>query len=990
MEVEEYEGDEEEFDVEEEEEDTEEEEDDEDLDFMDDWLEETQSIKVERRAWMDQCEMSLGTVDNIDAIIDACIESGRYAIDLETSGLDNRVFDGRTKDHIAGICLSPDGVRGFYIPVMHDPDKYGEHNVPSSVWVPALSRLISSKSVAIFHNGKFDHEFLQWNGNETLGEWDRPSSWEDTLILAYLRNTRARSRKLKDLSEAPPDADETSQGGGPGLGMEMIRLHELWGHSKEKKGFDYDFSTLDPSWEPCIWYGASDAICTYRLFDLLLPAVTQGEFVQKSIYKVEKLCVAATRWMERNRILVGREKVLELISLGQQEWLDSISDLYAEANKILGRDVMPGYLKVVRDVFVPDDPHYLLTDQKNHAKSISRLRYPDPQGTVTVDDVPYPMIYDVGSPAQLGKMFQEMKVPGLKYTEKTGQVVTRKAILDEIIDKAGKKFPFMAKVKRFREIWKALGSYLYPMLLDVEPSDGSMRIGFQAHRVDTGRFSTPAKDEARAQVPGWPQVNIHSIPATYDPKRPACMTRLRECIIARPGYFIVAIDFSGEELRIVTNLSREPKWLAEFFHCSSCDLNFSRGDGKTTPPPPPPRCPKCGSDKIGDLHTLTGLELFGSDAPQKDNWKKLRGDAKSSNFALCYGGGGHAVQVATGCNKEEGWRIKRQFDKTYKGLHQWWQGQHAFAKKHGFVLTAFGRRYPVPDIHNVDKFWRAKAERNAVNGPVQGTGSDLCKIAMALVYKEFKKRGWLDRARLICTMHDELVFEVEAGILEEMVDVTPKIMTSNGLIMSKNWPIPFTTDVEIGTDWTVPWDLTAMRAGEVRFVGEKKYKDQSNHKNERIPEGMVWEQMQKFPDSLKDLFQNKDLGVPAPPSPPASSPPPTPPASSPPPAQATPQGPPAQVMSPPAPTMPAVQEMSLGASPSSGGKCVYRLNAPLTLETVYRLAEIIRQCRAGGTSLLVLQSSTGENLDGWLKTFNHPEVLVSDVEFRVLAKSNGL
>lgn len=1541
-----------------------------------DWLLGQQEPDVKRRPWMDDCEMVLGTTENMGSIVDACIESGLYAIDLETSGLDNRVFNGATVDHIAGICLSPDGVRGWYIPVMHDPEKYGEHNVPGSVWRPEIKRLVDSEAVAIFHNGKFDHEFLQFNGGETLGEWDRPKKWEDTLILAYMRNTRANSVGLKNLSRTSPEADYSSAVGGPGLGLEMIDIHELWGHPAKKKGFKYDFTTLDPAWGPSLWYAASDAIITFRLYKLLHADVIAD---QRGIYTIEKLCVAATRWMERNRIYVNQDKVKELVKLGQQEWFDSIMDLYQEANKILGRDVMPGHYKVLKDIFKPDDTLFLIPEQQAQAKAVSQQRYPDPKGFIKSRGKEWPLIYDVSSPQQLGKMFAEMRVPGLKYTEKTGQVVTKKEVLNQIIERAGKKFPFMGKVKRFREIWKALGSYLYPMLLDIEPSDNTMRINFQQHRVDTGRFSTPSKDDARAMVPGWPQLNLQSIPSTYDPYRPESMTRLRECIAAPEGSFLVAVDYSGVELRIVTNLSHEPKWLAEFFHCSGCGKTFDRGNGKETPKPPPPRCPNCGSSKIGDLHTLTALEIYGADSTSKDNWSALRGNGKcvhpdtliglsegirplrilsyaeqntfqeaktpisvwdggsnipvqstynggikdlfhvvtrrgiltctrqhsfvrsdgtlaslssgltegdqlrepspppmnhpswltltykpfkgvpdvqvpttpalayfagvflgdgakggttsigishghvdkidltgtpylkwqeilleatkeagfsptprkksvylgsrhvlrflaalnlvssieghrilripvwvlasgregvlnflgglfdtdgsvskrdasiewttkdavfagqvaailqalglapymepswnktyekwyyrvrvgasealqvakgmrhpgkrvrlrgakpgrrlpncvlkvipagrgpvvdlsldneehlywanghlthnSTNFALCYGGGGNAVVRATNCDKNEGWRIKHQFDGTYKGLRHWWDGQHAFAKEHGYVKTGFGRKYPVPDINNADGFFRSKAERNSVNGPVQGcldprsriptslgvlpvgdlwsrqedgdftgfkvwtgrewadgkalysgpkelvqttfesgrvlrtspehlfrvlripggssltghhsfpeyfawihqeelttedwvavnshpeflsetlslgesfppslvtwvgdlvrgssaygdlsrsqksavyrlqagsgskpqclkylnkipdnevpsvlwdlleydyerlvkvertgekvkmydievfdedhaftcdgaivhnTSADITKIAMGLVYKECKKRGWLDKAKMIITMHDELVFLIQGEILEEAIDVIVPIMTRNKLLLGKKWPIPLTTDVEIGHDWTVPWDISKMRAGDYKFIGNTKYKSPDD-----IPEGYDWEKLPSFPSDLAPFFKRKTPdGLPAPnvstdhvgtisPQPnekeggnnveektiPVSG--------------TGLEEPPPVIDSPPVRTPPE-------PIPSTGGDCVFRLEAPLTMTTILRLADVIRQCRDGGTKKLRVYSASGDSFDGWEELFGHSEVRVSSQEFHILARAKGI
>jgi hypothetical protein len=470
------------------------------------------------------------------------------------------------------------------------------------------------------------------------------------------------------------------------------------------------------------------------------------------------------------------------------------------------------------------------------------------------------------------------------------------------------------------------------------------------------------------------------------------MTRLRECIASRPGYFIVAIDYAGVELRIVTNLSREPKWLAEFFHCSSCDHNFNRGNGKVTPKPPPPRCPQCGSDKIGDLHTLTALEIYGQDATKKDNWKKLRGNAKATNFALCYGGGGSAVMRSTGCDKNEGWRIKKQFDGTYNVLSNWWGQQHGFAKKHGYVLTGFGRRYPVPDINHADGFFRSKAERNSVNGPVQGTSADITKIAMGLVYKECKKRGWLDKVKMIITMHDELVFEISGEVLEEAIEVIVPIMTSNPFILGMNWPIPYTTDTEIGFNWTNPWDLNAMKAGEVRFVGDKKIKGP-----DKVPDGYTWDDLPTFPETLAPLFKHKtfdgsppsggeiaapiwerattvgvddDLPLPADPS------------------QVTTlkvTGPVMGIDSPPN------TEIRPAPIPTStNGTCTYRLEAPLTISTALKLADVIRQCRGKGTKRLSLESADGQSLDGWMKVMGHPDVVVSDQEFYILAQTSGL
>jgi len=1341
-----------------------------------------------RKAWMEGKKFILGTVENLAAIMDACIASGRYACDLETTGLDNRVKEigttgvFTTMDKIAGVGLCPDGIHGYYIPLHHriaseDGDDVfidAPYNVPLAIFDREFRRLLEATekglTVAIFHNGKFDHEFLQFNETGSpWGEWDRHQTWDDTLILAYLRNTRARRKGLKALSEAPTDAASDSVTGGPGLGMPMIELHELWNHSKVERNFRYDFTTLDLTQEPPLWYAGSDVICTWLLYPVLAPAIepdTDGRN-QLKVYQIEKVCVAATRWMERNLIHIDRDKVVELVTLGQQEWFDSILEVYTDAEKILGRDVMPDLYKEMKRTFVANDPRNLLRfqlDKADLATKNNSSRPPIQKGTET-----WPAVYDINSQQQIGTMFDELKVPGLKKTEKSGQVKTSKEELDRILEEAGDKFPFMGKVKRFREVSKAMSTYLEPMLLASDPEDDTMRINFSGHKVDTGRFSTPAKESAsergRERMMGWPELNVHSTPSSADPRRPACMNRLRECysarktgrfltlpsgeIIAIPK-FMVAIDYAGVELRLATNLSGEAKWLAEFFHCSSCDRTFDRGPrptgGTSTPLAPPARCPNCGSDKIGDLHTLTALAIYGKESQSLPEWKSLRGHAKcvhpdtmirtesgyrrmgllpsvtgaftpvsteqvwdgsswqnlletygggtkplyhvitrrgvltcseehrmqtldgtlrtpfelqrgtlmpesvlpqepltgqwsqithkvfngvpaltiqttpelaymaglilgdgsknasscaithgdldksdrmgcayatwqgilmdacqaagfdpvsrqasvylgsrhvirylaglqvytlpfetsgtrrfripdwvwqagadgllpflgglfdtdgtvsakdknlsvttkdamfaghiasallalgmtvsldpnwnekyqrwyfrvkifredslrfiphmrhpgklarlraegrvakpqcgrrkpnevllvldagehvcqdlhvqsephlywangftshnSTNFALSYGGGGSAVCRSTGVDRNEGNRIKNQFDNTYFGLKNWWSGQHKYARQYGYVRTAFDRKYPVPDIYSTEGMFRSKAERNAVNGPIQGSSADVTKTAMALVYKECKKRGWLKKVMMNITMHDELVFEIDGDVLEEAIPVLVTLMVENPYILAKNWPVPLTTDVEIGYDWTVPWDLNGMRYGEVRFIGNKKYKDKG-----KLPEGYTWESLPSWPEDLRLWFKEAQGAAPAVPPPPVSLPP-TPMATPVEGAQTLMTLDRAQSSFAPTPA-PQYENRNGQGTMTATGEYIFRMQSPMLHKTAVQLAGVIQSHMGKGTARLKIHSSQDQLVGGWEALLGVPEIRVNAQEFEAVAR----
>lgn len=751
---------------------------------------------IQQEPWMKECVMELVTPQTLDAVIDACCASAFYALDLETTGLNSRAYYGVTKDQIVGVCLSPDGVHGYYIPLRHrraDGTPY-DANIPLELFRVAFSRLMASDARAVFHNAKFDQEFLHFAG--WPDKWDNSRQWEDTLILAYLRNTRERRKGLKHLSEKPAEEG--------GLGMKMIELKDLFPdkHPKNK----LDFSLLDPEDPPTVWYGASDAICTWRLYERLHQDVLmQPKHPQKFIYDMEKKCSVATRWMERNGIYVDKDKVKELITLGQVELVEVLVLIYKEINEALGRKVMPAYLKRALKSRVVDDPDNPLKTQFEEAKAYCHATGEDRLvGAHEVRGKEYRGQYDILSAQQIGELLEELNVPNLPRTEKSKQVDTSQAAIAKLIDEWGSKYPFLNRIRRLRELLKALSTYLLPLWTDACSTLGTIKVNFVGTKVDTGRFSTP-KSKPGA---GGTTFFLQGIPAPYVKDRPECMLRLRECIRVRDdGKFMAAIDFSGVELRIGTNLSGEPAWMAEYFRCSGCGHQFSRGDGTSTPELPPPFCPKCGSDKIGDIHTLTGLAVYGPDALSHHDWKEKRQRSKGANFALLYGGSANAVRRSTNCEENEAHRIHRGFLAKYTTMTGWWKRQHAMARNYKYVTTAFGRRYPVPDIDDPNRGFVKKAERNSVNGPIQGTSADITKMAMWYIYKMVKDKGWEQKLLMIITMHDELVFEIDKDIAEDAIAEICRLMTRNNTIMKMKWPVPLAVDVDMGYTWKAPWKL---------------------------------------------------------------------------------------------------------------------------------------------------------------------------------------
>lgn len=791
-------------------------------------VEEGQNVKVEPYPWMKDRKFTLvATVDQLKSVVDDAIQSGLCALDLETTGLDNRLDrNGRTMDQIVGYCLSYDGKEGFYVPVRHKQRKLNSAEFePHPANLPYLDveleiKRLCENTVTVYHNSPFDLEFLY--GQKHRVDIDSPKQFEDTYILTYLKDSTAKRMGLKYACSEYLD-------------MEMIELKQLFpSHVK-----NYDFSLLDPTKESTLWYAGSDGICTYELLKYYKTHNWKGERElnpnktvygeQTKIYLVEKALVPSLRWMDRTRTKIDHEYLRRL----QDEAQALINDCL--------EDIKDGLVNGILS------PKY------------DRGTFP----------------YDPNSPKQLGEALLQMKASNpafskadLKLTE-SGQVQTDDEALGLLIKKYGDVFPFFRKIQTFRSLSKVLGTYIKPLYenadWDGNPhfrgkpiGDGTTKFEFKAWKTDTGRFAA-AKGHPQA---GGSGINVQSAPgckvyaevkcrvvrgrdydikpdvdAEIDPKiqrsidvegflrriydghfvvdwrngdelcvRKSCDAScpffescdhsenvvkkmwsldnaVRPAVVAREGYVFCAIDFAALELRAAAAIAKEQKWIDE----------FNKGG------------------KNADLHTITAKIIYG-DAIENlpaSELKSKRGAAKSANFAIVYGGGGGAVAGATGVTSEEGTKIKNDILRELSGLGQWMKDTISYAKKHKEVQTSTGRKIRLKDIDSPEGWIRAKQERNAINSIVQGTATgDLIKYAMGSVYRTVKKREWWDICRLVLTVHDELVFEIREDKLDEVLPAVVECMTEYGKLMK--WPIGLDTDIEFNRDWSPAYDWNAM------------------------------------------------------------------------------------------------------------------------------------------------------------------------------------
>ena len=234
---------------------------------------------------------------------------------------------------------------------------------------------------------------------------------------------------------------------------------------------------------------------------------------------------------------------------------------------------------------------------------------------------------------------------------------------------------------------------------------------------------------------------------------------MRGCFIAAPGMQLVCADYSQIELRVLAHLSQDPA-LLDAFHNNE------------------------------DIHTRTAALIF--DTTLAEVTPGQRRNAKTINFGLVYGLGaqklGQELKISV---KEAKAFIERYFSRLAK-LKEFYDGIEQDAQQHGYVVTMAGRRRLTPDILSGNNQLRSQARRQAINTRIQGSAADIIKLAMIAVDKILPK----DQAKLLLQVHDELVFEADIEIADELSKKIAEVMQSVLKIS-----VPFVVEVGQGQNW---------------------------------------------------------------------------------------------------------------------------------------------------------------------------------------------
>jgi DNA polymerase-1 len=348
--------------------------------------------------------------------------------------------------------------------------------------------------------------------------------------------------------------------------------------------------------------------------------------------------------------------------------------------------------------------------------------------------------FNVNSPQQLGKiLFEKLQLTPGRKTGKTRSASTAAEVLEELA--LSHELPRL--VLEWRALHKLKSTYIDALPLMVHPETGRVHTCFNQAVAATGRLSSS-------------DPNLQNIPIRTELGR-----EIRRAFIADPGHVLISADYSQIELRVLAHMAGEEALIEAF---------------------------RSGED----IHERTGLKLFGPDSGLDTHL--LRSTSKMVNYAVLYGKTSFTLAKDINVTQETAQEFIDAYFAGFPRVRGFIDRTLEEARQTGVVRTMAGRRRLVPNLTSRNFQMRAQSEREAVNMPIQGTAADILKQAMIDLHAELPRRGL--KARMILTVHDELLFECDRAEAEAAAAVVRERM-ENAVTLA----VPLTVDVGIAENW---------------------------------------------------------------------------------------------------------------------------------------------------------------------------------------------
>ncbi len=350
--------------------------------------------------------------------------------------------------------------------------------------------------------------------------------------------------------------------------------------------------------------------------------------------------------------------------------------------------------------------------------------------------------FNINSPRQVGEiLFDKL---GLKGKKKRGK--NKNSTSAEVLAALAEDYEIARLILEYRKYSKLKSTYTDSLPSLISSKDKRIHTTYNQTVTTTGRLSSS-------------NPNLQNIPIRTEEGN-----KIRQAFIPtdRENYLILSADYSQIELRILAHVSG--------------DANLINAFNSGT-----------------DVHTITASKVF--EVPVSKVTKEMRYKAKAVNFGIVYGQSKYGLAKALGIKADEADNFINKYFETSPGIKEYMFNMVALVEKQGYVETIFGRRrYLENEINSTNAMIREFAKRAAINHPMQGSASDLIKLAMIDFAKSLKEHNL--KSKMIIQVHDELVVEVEKSELEQVKELVLKSME-----LGQPLKVPLLVDINAGESW---------------------------------------------------------------------------------------------------------------------------------------------------------------------------------------------
>ena len=356
--------------------------------------------------------------------------------------------------------------------------------------------------------------------------------------------------------------------------------------------------------------------------------------------------------------------------------------------------------------------------------------------------------FNIGSPKQLGEIiYNDLKIAGLKKTRK-GSFATSASVLEDLAFK-GNQFPQL--ILDWRQVSKLKNTYSDSLPEHINLKTKRVHTSFLLAATTTGRLASS-------------DPNLQNIPIKSEDGKD-----IRKAFITKNGFTLVSADYNQIEMRILADLA-DVKELKKAFKNNE------------------------------DIHSLTASQVFNIDIKKVD--QDMRRKAKAINFGIIYGISqyGLAKQIMVSNNEAE--EFLNSYFLKFPEIKDYMNATIKFCRKSGYVNNIFGRRSHFSGINDKNFNVRNFQERAAINAPIQGSASELMRIAMIRLSNKFNNIKDI-KTKMLLQIHDELIFEVPKTELKRINNIIKEEMT--GVVKSDlhSFSIPLTVDINFGENWGI-------------------------------------------------------------------------------------------------------------------------------------------------------------------------------------------